>query len=613
MSIERMSKRGGLALTGVIGVAAVLCAYSINTIRFGGEMHRVNQQLHEFNADILPPPAYLLESYLEANLLARDPSTVGEAGKKLADLEEAFRQRADYWAASDLEPGLRGGLAETVREDGTAFWALVDDELIPAARRGDRDALDRTLVRLSRVYQAHRARIDTLVSDAAAHQTALADSASTTLAITTAMLVLAGLMVAGGVVAGVTLLRRRVIAPLTETASVMERMAGGDLNAGITTHHRDDEMGTMTRAIEVFRAAARAEKDNAIKQRDVVEALGTSLDKLAEGDFTYRMTTALAAEYETLRSGFNTSIERLAELMLRVKASASGVAIGSDEIHHASSDLAMRNEQQAATLEETAATMNQVTALVQDSAQKAALMQTAMGETHARASEGGAVVRRTVEAMAGIEKSAGEIRQIIDVIDGIAFQTNLLALNAGVEAARAGEAGAGFAVVANEVRALAQRSADAARDIQALILASSQQVSQGVTLVDETGTLLQAIVSQIAAVNAQVAEIAQAAGAQAERLVHVNTAVGDMDRVTQQNAAMVEQSTAAARSLASEANELGELVSQFRLETSAAATRTPAARPPAPRPAPKPRAAAAPVRGNLAIKQDFDEADWAEF
>jgi methyl-accepting chemotaxis protein len=609
MSIEQMSKRSALALTGVIGVAAVLCAYSINTIRFGGEMHRTNQQLHEFNADILPPPAYLLESYLEANLLARDPSSVGEAARKLAALEQAFGQRADYWAASDLEPSLRDDLAETVREDGSAFWALVGDELIPAARRGDRDALDRTLDRLSRVYQAHRARIDTLVADAAAHQSSLADSAATTLAITTAMLVLAGLMVAGGVIAGVTLLRRRVIAPLSETASVMERMAGGDLDAGVTTRHRDDEVGTMTQAIEVFRAAARAEKDNAIKQREVVDALGTSLDKLAEGDFTYRMTTALAAEYETLRRGFNTSIERLAELMLRVRASASGVTIGSDEIHHASSDLAMRNEQQAATLEETAATMNQVTALVQDSAQKAALMQTAMGEAHTRASEGGAVVRRTVEAMAGIEKSAAEIRQIIDVIDGIAFQTNLLALNAGVEAARAGEAGAGFAVVANEVRALAQRSADAARDIQALILASNQQVSQGVKLVDETGTLLQGIVTQIAAVNAQVTEIAQAAGAQAERLVHVNTAVSDMDRVTQQNAAMVEQSTAAARSLAGEASELGELVSQFRLDASAAVVRTPAARPPAPRVAARPRRAAAPTHGNLALKPEIAEPD----
>jgi methyl-accepting chemotaxis protein len=512
-----------------------------------------------------------------------------------------------------LQPGLRDGLAATVREDGTAFWATIDKQLIPAARRQDAAAMERALKALDGSYQSHRSKIDALVTGAAENQTALAQEASTTIVITTVTLLLAALMIAGGVGGGLVMLRRRVIDPLAETADVMQRMAAGDLDAGITTDHRNDEVGTMTRAIEVFRAAARAEKDNAVKQQEVVEALGTSLGKLAEGDFTYRMTTALAAEYESLRSGFNTSIERLAELMLRVKASASGVAIGSDEIHHASSDLAMRNEQQAATLEETAATMNQVTALVQDSAQKAALMQTAMDETHSRASEGGAVVRRTVEAMAGIEKSAGEIRQIIDVIDGIAFQTNLLALNAGVEAARAGEAGAGFAVVANEVRALAQRSADAARDIQALILASNQQVSQGVTLVDETGTLLQGIVTQIAAVNAQVAEIAQAAGAQAERLVHVNTAVSDMDRVTQQNAAMVEQSTAAARSLASEASELGELVAQFRLNASAASTRTPAARPPAPRPAPKPRAAAAPVHGNLALKQEFDEADWAEF
>lgn len=322
MSIQQMSKRGALALTGVIGVAGVLCTYSINEIRFGGEMHRANQQLHEFNADILPPPAYLLESYLEANLLARNPASVGERAEKLAALEEAFAQRAAYWADSDLEPTLREGLADTVSADGTAFWGLVNKELIPAARRGDDAALDRALGRLGGVYQAHRTKIDRLVTNAADHQASLADAAATTLAITTAILVLAGLMIVAGVAAGLMMLRRGVIQPLSHTAAVMERMAAGDLEAGITTDHRNDEVGTMTRAIEVFRGAARAEKDNAVKQQQVVEALGHSLDLLAVGDFTYRMTCELAPEYESLRTGFNTSVERLADMLQQVKATA---------------------------------------------------------------------------------------------------------------------------------------------------------------------------------------------------------------------------------------------------------------------------------------------------
>ncbi len=229
----------------------------------------------------------------------------------------------------------------------------------------------------------------------------------------------------------------------------------------------------------------------------------------------------------------------------------------------------MRNERQAASLKETAATMNQLTASVNESAARAAQVQTLMAETHEQASEGGSVVRRAVEAMAAIEASAQEIRQIIDVIDGIAFQTNLLALNAGVEAARAGESGKGFAVVASEVRALAQRSAEAAQGIKALIHASNAQVGSGVALVGEIGTLLGEIVSRVGTVNAGIAQITEASATQAANLAQINQAVGDMDRVTQQNAAMVEEATAAAQSLAQEAGELAALVAQFRLEAEA--------------------------------------------
>jgi methyl-accepting chemotaxis protein len=204
---------------------------------------------------------------------------------------------------------------------------------------------------------------------------------------------------------------------------------------------------------------------------------------------------------------------------------------------------------------------------VRESAANAARVQSAMAETHGQASAGGDVVRRAVEAMGAIEASAQAIRQVIDVIDGIAFQTNLLALNAGVEAARAGEAGAGFAVVASEVRALAQRSAEAAQGIKAMVGTSSAQVTDGVALVGETGTLLAGIVTRVGMVSSEVSSIAEASATQAASLSQVNAAIGDMDRVTQQNAAMVEQATAAAQSLAGEAGELAALVAQFRIAT----------------------------------------------
>ncbi|WP_086739487.1 methyl-accepting chemotaxis protein [Erythrobacter colymbi] len=577
MSIRKVSRQGAAGLAAVIAIAALLAAYAINEIRFGGEMHRTNQQLHEFNADILPPPGYLIESYLEATLIARDPASVGARAKRLAALEKDFNARFDHWSASDLEPALRDGFATTVREDGKAFWSLVDNQLIPAARAGDRAAIDRAADEIGAVYTAHRKRIDRLVADAAAHQMTLAEAASATLTFTTVILLLAALMVGGGVGAGLILLRNRVIWPLHDTADVMERMAGGDLAAGERDAHGNDEIGTMTRAIEVFRTSARSERENALAQQQVVEALQTALARLAEGDFTHRITAPLAPEYEPLRQGYNASVERLAAMMASLRQTAGGVGTGAREIHMASSDLATRNERQAANLEETAATLNQITALVQDTAANAARVQAAMSETHVQASRGGEVVRRAVDAMSAIAASSQQIRQVVDVIDGIAFQTNLLALNAGVEAARAGAAGSGFAVVANEVRALAQRSAEAAQGIKQMVANSNAQVSEGVALVDETGTLLSGIVARVGEVNGEVAHIAEGAGTQAASLSQINTAIGDMDRMTQQNAAMVEQATAAAQSLADEAGELAALVAQFRIED----VRAPAARAPA--------------------------------
>jgi len=256
--------------------------------------------------------------------------------------------------------------------------------------------------------------------------------------------------------------------------------------------------------------------------------------------------------------------------------------------------------------------MNHVTSNVGETARGAVSVQHSIGEAHQEATDGGVVVERAVAAMAAIERSAQEITQIINVIDGIAFQTNLLALNAGVEAARAGDAGKGFAVVANEVRALAQRSADAAKDIKELITASSEQVAGGVRLVGETGELLQKIVTRVGEINDKVRGIAQSTESQSTNLQQVNTAVAEMDRMTQHNAAMVEESTAAARSLAQEANQLTGLVSRFRT-SGAGATATAITLPPAA--ARRKTVSRQPaVAGNLAIKiESTADDDWTEF
>jgi methyl-accepting chemotaxis protein len=313
-----------------------------------------------------------------------------------------------------------------------------------------------------------------------------------------------------------------------------------------------------------------AERQKAARQQKLaIAALTEGLEHLAAGDMVFRLTETLAAEYEALQADFNVAIATLQKTMQAITTVAQGVRSGAEEITQASSDLSRRTEQQAASLEETAAALDQITATVHKTSEGATEARSLVSAATADAARSGNVVRQTVGAMDGIEAPSKQIVNIIGVIDEIAFQTNLLALNAGVEAARAGDAGRGFAVVATEVRALAQRSADAAKEIKALISASTQQVDVGVKLVRETGNALGRIVEQVTQLNTLVIDIAASALEQATGLSQVNTAVNQMDQVTQQNAAMVEQSTAASHSLSDEAMELARLVGQFQIGKSA--------------------------------------------
>ncbi|HVY85160.1 MAG TPA: methyl-accepting chemotaxis protein [Caulobacterales bacterium] len=374
------------------------------------------------------------------------------------------------------------------------------------------------------------------------------------------------------------------------------------------------KFATDVTAIEHERKRNEEERaQKAAEQARVVDALASGLKKLSDGDLTTRISNAFAPEYEQLRADFNGAMEKLLAAMKTIITNAGAIRSGAGEISQAADDLSRRTEQQAASLEETAAALDEITATVRKTAEGANQANSVVGGARTDAEASGQVVREAVAAMSEIEKSANQISQIIGVIDEIAFQTNLLALNAGVEAARAGEAGRGFAVVASEVRALAQRSSEAAKEIKGLISTSSQHVETGVELVGQAGKALQLIVTKVGEINTLIAEIAASAQEQATGLGQVNTAINQMDQVTQQNAAMVEQSTAASHSLTQEADELARLVARFQTgEPAPEAQRTTRSnKAPAQPISVQKRRVAAFANGSAALKSSDD--DWQEF
>ncbi len=373
-------------------------------------------------------------------------------------------------------------------------------------------------------------------------------------------------------------------------ARSMQRIVDGDYNAAIEGTDRGDEIGQMAKSADVFRLAAiekqdleestrtQRRQDESDRERRMaaaesdtralklaVDALGEGLKNLSEGDLSAEITITFPPDLERLRHDFNEVATNLKKVMKEIANNSSSIHANSQQMRSAADDLARRTEQQAASLEETSAALAEITQTVKTSTERAEEASHMVDNAKDYAEKSGAVVNDAMSAMNRIEDATGEIGKIINVIDEIAFQTNLLALNAGVEAARAGEAGKGFAVVAQEVRALAGRAAEAARNIKTLVTRSSDEVRSGVDLVTATGEALHRIGEDVLRINEHVKAIVTSAREQSVGLSEINSAVGQMDQVTQQNAAMVEQTNAASHTLASDAENLSRLVGQFKM------------------------------------------------
>jgi methyl-accepting chemotaxis protein len=416
---------------------------------------------------------------------------------------------------------------------------------------------------------------------------AIAADASNSL-LTLAMISISVLLL---VAAALYVLLRTITHPLVSLSDVMKKLSSGKLDTVVPNQDRGDEIGDMSRSVEYFKASvysaaslqreadeSRQAQEERRRLREEAEqarlaamsaattSLARGLQTLANGDLTATISESLPEEYEGLRHNFNQAVMQLRETLSMVVVTANNIDAGTRDIASNTNDLARRTEQQAASLEETAAALNQITVNISSSLKLTEDARNVALEVSQGADESGKVMNNAVTAMGRIETSAAQIANIIGVIDEIAFQTNLLALNAGVEAARAGEAGKGFAVVAQEVRELAQRSANAAREIKGLIENSTREVSVGVGLVSTTGTALTDIGGLISEVNQKIAAITTATREQSSALSEINTAVNHMDQNTQHNASMVEETSAASSALASEAEKLRALVSHFVIE-----------------------------------------------
>ncbi|PYE34709.1 methyl-accepting chemotaxis protein [Rhizobium sp. PP-F2F-G38] len=473
--------------------------------------------------------------------------------------------------------------------------------------------------------KAFQAEIDAVVTKDKADLTAIQteiDGIGWQMTIMIAATALIGL--AAGLLVAVSIARRELSRPISDLTRSMTALAGGDLDVDLPEAKRSDEIGEMARAVEVFRsngltARRTSSEDGVLREKTadlqvsmahVVEAAAAgdfsrritrtygepSLDRfagnvnelvagvdrgigetgrviasLAQGDLTQPMTGDFQGAFAELQRNVNETLSVLQKTLGEVRSTTLEITGASGELRSATDDLAKRTEQQAASLEQTSASLGQITVAVQTSTERAQEATVIVTQAKEAAAQSGTVVRSAVDAMGRIEQASSEIGKITNVIDEIAFQTNLLALNAGVEAARAGEAGKGFAVVAQEVRELAQRAARAAKDIKVLIAKSGAEVSTGVQLVQETGQVLGEIESRVLSITDHIHSIATAAREQATGLGEVSTAVNQMDKVTQQNAAMVEEANAATHRLSTEAENLAHMIGHFRLDQSKAA------------------------------------------
>ena len=583
-----MSMKSRFLISGIISVAAILILSSFAVYSLWQSELELERQISATQASRHVLRADMMHDAVEASVFAavlagRDGAQTARADARaeVAERDAIFRQELSALQAMDLEDDVRG-LLETALPQVDQFLLSAGGTTDAALNGGA--GLDAALSAFQLQSEQLGAVLgplgDRIVSNARA--TAVSARAHDMMLLYSLLAVSAALILLS--IYNARKMMLNIVRPVGRLRDALQEVAEGEFGIRVSDRMRSDDFGEIAKDID--RVSARVidalEEQNALREESeqVIERLRSGLQRLSNGDLSDRIGEKFNSDYDALRVNYNETVDKLNELMSDVVQAGARIQQQSAEIQAASDDLSSRTESQAATLEETAAALEQMTASVNSSAHNAQQVQDVVNTARKEVERSGEVVEGAIAAMNEIEQSSHQISQIIGVIDDIAFQTNLLALNAGVEAARAGEVGRGFAVVASEVRALAQRSSEAANEIKTLISASTAHVEDGVRKVDGAGQALTGVVSQVGTIAELVSGISSESGEQAQGLNEINSGVSQLDQVTQQNASMVVQAGSAIRAMNAETVGLNRLVRQFVLrgggnavEAAAAETR----------------------------------------
>ena len=587
ISISRTLVIFGLVVVVGLMMSIGLQTYTLANLKVNGPVYKSIIEGKDLVADILPPPLYLIESYMLANEIVNNPDLAGVNADKILSLKKDYDARRAYWKASGLPDQIKAELENDVLAKADLFWTDMSERFLPAGTAADRAV---ALIELKNAFHVHEKAVNELVAMSDAFSKAQeTETAQVSLRLESLALGAGGLSVVI-FLAGLATIRQRAIRPITRMTTFMSEMARGKLDERAPYANRADEIGAMAEALDVFRTAglenrtlheeaeatrALTDSDRRVREAErqiqaaqlktVVDALGAGLGRLAECNIRMTIDDPFSDQFEPLRADFNNSLANFQATLEEVLMKTHLLHGNGTEMQEAAHGLSKRTEEQASALEQTSAALEEVTATVRSSSERSLETRNLVADAKRCAKDSIATVQQSVEAMNRIQAASGQISQIIGVIDEIAFQTNLLALNAGVEAARAGDHGKGFAVVAQEVRELAQRSAKAAKEIKTLIVNSSSEVSAGVKLVGETGTALRKIEGFVSDIDTKVDAIATSSVEQATGLQEISAAVNAIDQMTQRNAAMAEETTALSNELFTGSAVLTELVGRFKL------------------------------------------------